>query len=441
MKKRLLAMLLCAVVGLTATGCNGTESSAVNSAADTTTATTTTAEQTTTTTPETTAVTDETTTSATESSAETTVPTNTGGTALDFASNLMPGWNLGNTLDSISGSTSSETAWGNPKVTKEMFQAVKDAGFKSVRIPVSYVGQFDESYNIDSAWMSRVKEVVDMAVDCGLYVIVNIHHDGSTGINGKWLDVTAADQTKVQAQFKKAWEQISSTFKDYDEKLVFESMNEAMEDGNYGVPAESTYTNINNLNQLFVDTVRASGGNNAQRYLLMPGYNTNIDQTTEGSGFALPKDSATEKLMVSVHYYDPYDFALNESKDVIFRWGSSIKGQRASWGNEDYVVEQFTKLKTTFIDKGIPVVIGEYGAIDKSSKDERNTIYRGYYCEYLNKTAAEMGITTVYWDNGYAGNHGFALFDRKTFKQLYPTIISSIVKGATEDYTIVAPTD
>ena len=396
------------------------------------------------------AVTTTTTTTATSSQA----PSDSGKTvqinALSLPSNVEnivsamgAGWNLGNSMDAYGGLGANETAWGNPKTTKALIDAVKAAGFKTVRIPVSYIGKVDEnnSYTIDKAWLDRLNEIVDYVIDNGMYAIINIHHDGNNDRNyGAWIDCSASDQTRIREKFRRIWEQIADRFKNYGDHLIFESMNEIMQEGNYSTNVPSDfYNNINTLNQIFVDTVRASGGSNSARWLLIPGYNTNIDATVL-SAFKLPTDSASGRLMVSVHYYDPYEFALDESSQV-FKWGNnSSSGKKPSWGHENYVEQQMQKLYNTFTSKGIPVIIGEYGAIDKTWSDPASSQYRRYYFEYVAKSAVNHGCVPVYWDNGYDGKNGFALFDRKNAKVLYPELAAAIVRGADRrSYAISIP--
>lgn len=423
-----------------------------STAAATSTTTTTTSTTTTTTTQATTTTTTAATTAATTTSQSTSTDSKTVQiNALSLPSNVEnmvnamgAGWNLGNSMDAYSGSGASETAWGNPKITKELIDSVKSAGFKTIRIPVSYLGKVDENNNyvIDQSWLDRLKEIVDYATDDGMYVIINIHHDGNNDRNyGAWIDCSASDQTKVQEKFRRMWEQIADCFKGYGDKLIFESMNEIHEEDNWNsTPKKSTfYDNLNALNQIFVDTVRASGGSNSTRWLLIPGYNTNIDGTVGGS-FKLPSDSASGRLMVSVHYYDPYDFALNEGSQI-YKWGNDAsKGKKTNWGHEDYVEQQMQKLYNVFTSKGIPVIIGEYGAIDKTWSDTASSEYRRYYFEYVAKSAVNHGCVPVYWDNGYDGKNGFALFDRKNAKVLYPDLVAAIVRGANrKSYAIAVP--
>ena len=201
-------------------------------------------------------------------------PAETKGDSVAFSQNLMPGWNLVNQLEANSGGTPSETAWGNPTITEKLIKQVKAQGFKSIRIPVSYLSKIGAgpNYTIDSKWLDRVQQVVDMCVDNGLYAIINVHGDGYYSIKGGWLlcGESASEQKKIKAKYEKVWEQIAKRFKNYDEHLVFESMNEEY-DGSYGNPNPEYYNNINAYNQIFVDTVRKAGGKNNSRYLLIPG--------------------------------------------------------------------------------------------------------------------------------------------------------------------------
>ena len=436
----MLAAILSGIMVITGiSACSGNAAtSSENSSASTTTAATTTA--TTTTKAETTVATTttkkpETTTAkpATTTTKKTEpAPAATKGDSVKFSQNLMPGWNLGNQLEANSGGTPSETAWGNPTITEKLIKQVKAQGFKSIRIPVSYLSKIGAgpNYTIDSKWLDRVQEVVDMCIDNGLYAIINVHGDGYYSIKGGWLlcGEPASEQKTIKAKYKKVWEQIAKRFKNYDDHLVFESMNEEF-DGTYNNPNPEYYNNINAYNQIFVDTVRKAGGKNNNRYLLVPGWNTDINYTAGDYGFKIPNDS-TGRLMISVHYYDPWKFCGGEEAPGIFRWGDSIKGQAIRNRGEKHTDAKFDQLYDAFISKGYGVIIGEYGAIDKTYKDSRSTAYRAYFAEYVNYAAHKRNIVTVYWDNGYNGDNGFGLFDRKNCKVTQPEIIKGIINGA-----------
>jgi len=332
-----------------------------------------------------------------------------GKTATQLAGMMGKAWNLGNALDSTSDGTVGETLWNNKfPVSKEMFDAVKAAGFDTVRIPVSYMDKIvenaDGTYTIDSAYMARVKQVVDAAISANLFVIVNIHNDGGNGVEDMWLDITKTGDefTAVQNKFAGVWSSIANTFADYDQKLIFEGFN-VLNNGNYNsTPSTSEIANVNSLNQAFVTAVRNSGGENKKnqdRVLILNGYNADIDNTV--NGFAKPDDKTASnviienRLMLSVHYYDPYDFALNEN-------GTS------EWdADTEYMEGQLQKIVTFANGLNMPVVIGEYGAIDKNNIDSREE-----YIVSFNAIATELGIVTAYWDNGNSGQYGFAIFDR-----------------------------
>ena len=416
------------------------ETTTTTTKAETTTVVTTTATTVATTTTTTTAATTTTTKKAETTTAKATTttkkadpaPAQTSGASVDFSQNLMPGWNLGNQLEANSNKVPSETAWGNPVITEKLIKQVKAQGFKSIRIPVSYLSKIGDgpNYTIDSKWLDRVQEVVDMCINNGLYAIINVHGDGYYTISGGWLLCAepASQQKTIKAKYEKVWEQIAKRFKNYDEHLVFESMNEEF-DNTFNNPNPEYYENINAYNQIFVDTVRSSGGKNNKRYLLVPGWNTNINYTAGDYGFKIPNDS-TGRLMISVHYYDPWKFCGDEGAPGIFRWGDSIKGQAIPNSSEKYTDAQFDKLYDAFIKNGYGVIIGEYGAIDKTYKDSRNTAYRAYFAEYVNYAAHKRNIVTVYWDNGYNGDNGFGLFDRKNCTVTQPEIIKAIINGA-----------
>jgi len=353
-------------------------------------------------------------------------------------SNMKLGWNLGNSLDvsdTSKSDTAVETAWGNPAVTPELFKAVAAAGFGAVRIPVTWIGRFGAAptYTIRAPFIDRVEQVVKYALDANLYVIINIHHDGGNNVTGRWLSlvdssgqVTTANSTAVATQFKALWSQIADHFKGYGDHLIFESMNEVMVD--YGTPKPEYYTQINDLNQAFVDTVRSTGGNNPARCLVVPGYNTNIDYTV--AGFVLPKDGSAGKLILSDHFYDPYSFAGSAETHT---WGAGNPGVD-NWGQEDWVKSQMAKLKATFVDKGVPMILGEYGAVNQTGYED----YRRYYTEYVTKAAHDAGITPFYWDNGgkNSGSDAFGLIDRTNNAILYPTLMQAIGKAITSDYAL-----
>lgn len=352
---------------------------------------------------------------------------------------MGPGWNLGNQLESVTDNVPEETDWGNPVITEKLIQSVKAAGFKSIRIPVSYFAKIDDDkdYTIDSKWLDRVQEVVDYCIKNDLYAVINIHGDGYNTIDGGWLLCNGKNQTEIKKKYKKVWKQIAERFKNYDEHLLFESMNEEF-DGSYSEPNKEYYQNINDYNQIFVDTVRKTGDNNTKRWLIIPGWNTNIDYTAGDYGFKLPTDQYRDKsidkeeqrIMISVHYYSPWDFCGGENC-VITQWGNEADdpSKTSTTCDETYMKNQLNLMKTTFADKGYPVFIGEYGSIDKTSYDSENEYYRAYFARKLCQLSRKNGCIPMYWDNGYNGVHGFGLFDRTTCEVTQPVIIDAIMEG------------
>ena len=358
-------------------------------------------------------------------------------TGPQLVADMGAGWNLGNTLEASTNGVPSETAWGNPAATQALIDRVRASGFKTIRIPVSYLGHIGPGpdHTIAPAWLNRIQEVVDYAHKRGLYVLINMHGDGYKSVAGSWLICDAASQTAIREKYQKVWQQVATRFQAYDEHLIFESMNENF-DGQYGNPTQPCYSNINAYNQIFVDTVRRTGGTNASRWLLVPGWNTNIDYTAGNHGFVIPTDqyrspavpAGEQRLMISAHYYDPWDFTGTED-GTITQWGAAATNpaKKSVWGQEDFLDGQLKKMHDAFVTRGYPVFIGEYGAIDKTSADATNNRYRADYARTLVATAKKYGAATAYWDNGYNGQYGFALFDRASATVTQQGIIDAIM--------------
>ena len=323
------------------------------------------------------------------------------------------GWNLGNTLDACNSgkdwntTSSEEIDWGlKGTATSELFQKLKDSGIKSVRIPVSWHNHVDSSFNIYSEWMNHVKEVVDMAYSKGLYVIINIHHDNYDGDSlGTNAGFTLKDSDKTQSLkfVESIWKQVAAEFKYYDDRLVFETLNEPRLIGDpHEWDWDSTCNTcktaisiINELNQKAVDTIRSAGGNNANRVIMFPSYVASpyaaINAKNAGL-FKIPSDSATGRLVLSVHMYTPYNFAMN---------CTASEGAHSNFTESDKteLSKHFTDLNTTFISKGIPVVIGEMGATNKSNFDARKAWFK-YYLELCK----QYNVAALLWDNGQETN-------------------------------------
>ena len=359
------------------------------------------------------------------------------------------GWNLGNQLEASSGGLPSETCWGNPEITKELIDTVKAQGFKTVRIPVSYLDMIGDGpdYKIDTDWLDRVQEVVDYVVNNDMFAIVNMHGDGYYTVDHSWLLCAEDDdkQTEIKDKYGKVWTQIADRFKDYDQHLIFESMNEEF-NNDYGKPDEKAYDNINAYNQIFVDSVRATGSNNEKRWLLLPGWNTNIDYTAgDDYNFKIPTDKGCKadgkRIMISVHYYDPFNFTIDENKTAKTQWGKYAVKNYDNWGQEDYFDSQMALLNEKFVSQGYPVVIGEFGAQDKTEKFADYNEFRRYWSEYLIKAAKKNGVVCVYWDNGYNGNKGFGIINRFDYTITQPDLIAGMMRAinSTDDYEIPSP--
>lgn len=337
-------------------------------------------------------------------------------TSLQLAKLMGAGWNLGNALEATGG----ETAWGNPATTQALLNAVKAAGFRTVRIPVSWKQYADASDTIGATWLARVAQVVGYAQTAGLYAIVNIHWDGG------WMQPTYAAQAVANARITRFWTQIANHFKDHDDTLLFAGTNEVMVEGDYGTPKAEYVTVQNGFNQQFVTAVRATGGNNAVRHLVVQGFNTNIDHTVNFA--VMPADNAQDRLMMEVHYYDPYDFTLNE-KSTVWQWGAGatdVKARVAGF-DEAWTDAQFQKMKTAYVDLGIPVILGEFGAIRRTEYAGAEA-YRLAWDQHTARSAWRHGLVPVYWDAGAATeNHSMGLFDRHTGAQVYPEIIRALV--------------
>ena len=332
-----------------------------------------------------------------------------GFTASQIAANMGKAWNLGNALESTIDGIADETLWNNKfPVSKPMFDAVAKAGFKTVRIPVSYMDKIvyeNGKYTVDDTYMARVKQVVDVALASGLYVVIDMHNDGGANVDGMWLDITktGTEFNNIKTKYSAVWSNIADYFKDYDQRLLFEGFNELNNDDYDSDPTETELSNVNTLNQAFVNAVRVTGGKNTDRILIVAGYNNDVDMTVMDGGFSKPTDTSADRLMLSVHYYDPKDFALNENSTDA--WNVDSNGSD---------IEEFIFNISDFAqNNNMPIFIGEYGAVDKN-----NTSARAEYCYWLNYYAdnneLNVKFVTACWDNGDTNQYGFALFDRTT---------------------------
>jgi endoglucanase len=345
--------------------------------------------------------------------------------ASELVSNIYIGWNLGNTLDTAhltwlgdhSTAAQFETAWGNPVTTKANIAALKNAGFNAIRIPVSWSKAIDKDYIIRTEWMERVVEIVNYAIDYDMYVILNTHHDEDVF---RFLNSKMEESTK---NFRIIWEQIAAVFRNYSEKLIFEGLNEPRTIGSEQEWTGGTLDerlNLNKYYQLFVDTVRASGGNNAKRMLLINPYaasgNSNAIATLK-----IPDDTAKDKIIVSVHAYSPYSFALDKNT----RYNDWDKNNS---NDTKPITEPIDRAYNTFVKKDIPVIFGEFGAMNKD-----NSQARIQWAEFYVGYAKEKGIPCFWWDNGVVTGdiaERFGLLDRRTNKFTYPEIVDALIRAS-----------
>ena len=348
-------------------------------------------------------------------------------TAMQIIDEMSPGINLGNTFEATTNWTGAdfwnnkaglgaETGWQGTKTTQAIIDYMRSLGFRSVRIPCAWAfGHISDAstYTIDAAWMARVKEVVDYCINDGLYVVLNDHWDGG------WLENHIADSDPTTIARNKyilttLWTQIANTFKDYDEHLLFAGLNEPNAD------TQSATNNLIQYNQTFVDAVRATGGNNERRVLVVQGPSTNIDHTCNYMTGRMPADAVADKLAVEVHYYNPWQFWGMEKDEswgkMQFYWGEGnlVSGSQRNVNNgEAEMKKQLQKMKTNFVDKGYPVVIGEFGAnwrdlsgMAGENQQKHNASIKAHYRE-LHRLCKEMGgMVPMTWDTNYTKQDG-----------------------------------
>lgn len=336
--------------------------------------------------------------------------------AEELLSKITIGWNLGNTMDSVNcnwltNKTDYETGWGNVKTTKAMIDEVKKAGFNTLRLPVSWGDHMDANGKIDKEWLDRVQEIVDYAYDNKMYVILNTHHE-----NG-WIKLDEANEKEVTKKFKYLWKQIADRFKDYDEKLLFEGLNEPRTEGSAkewtgGTSAE--YKVLNRLHKAFVNAVREGEGYNKTRFLIVTPYAASSAYSAM-AGLEIPDD---DRIIVSVHAYLPYNVALNR--------GSADKALTDSYKRE--IDSVFSNIDKVFLSKGIPVIMDEFGTINKSNTKERIEI-----AKYYLSVSESSGVPCCWWDNGSdcgpEQGEGFGLLNRKKTEWFFPEIVKALTSS------------
>ena len=370
-------------------------------------------------------------------------------TAPEIAARMGVGWNLGNTLEAGNnahnftnkGGLTAETSWQGTKTTQQVIDYVKELGFSSIRIPCAWVmGHISDAttYQIDQQWMARVKEIVDYCINADLYVIVNQHWDGG------WLEnnikAKGDNKTKNMEVLEAIWTQIAEAFKEYDEHLLFAGLNEPNAENQSETDALLEYE------QLFINTVRATGGNNSLRMLIVQGPSTDIEKTQKYYN-TRPADPAGEgRLMMEVHYYNPWQFWGMEKDEgwgnVFYYWGKEnhVAGSKhnPNWDCEEAAMERLLdQMKVKFVDKQIPIILGEFGAnwrnissmSDESQEKHDASIRLHYYT--LTKLALERGMEQMMWDTNYCNRPSMTIVDRKNLKVYNNYMMDAIQQALT----------
>ena len=376
--------------------------------------------------------------------------------AIEIAPKMYPGWNLGNTLEgggtdnvyTNKGGLGAEKAWQGTTTTQEIIDFVAAQGFKSVRLPAAWVmGHIidgEEGMTIDPAWMARVKEIVDYCIHANLYVLLNDHWDGGwiQGTMKKDISEPAIEQNS--AKMKRLWSQIAEAFRDYDEHLLFAGLNEPEAETEAQTKALMTYE------QAFIDAVRATGGNNATRTLVVQGPNTSIELSSKWVDMSKFNDPAKHALMIEVHYYSPPQFTGvwegPNGDEPFYFWGAAnhvpsgaYKKYNCTWGEEAYVREQFDMMKKSFTDKGVPVILGEYGAnwreFSNSSIQKKHDASILLFHKTINEEAVKRGIIPYVWDinnpNRYGTGGIMCVIDRSSLSVFDKNALEGIMTGVT----------
>lgn len=324
---------------------------------------------------------------------------------------IVCGFNIGNSMDAYDTTEigdvglSSETCWGNPVISNKLIDAVASTGVNAIRLPVTWYNHMDpETYKVSEEWMNRVEEVVSCILEKDMYCILNTHHD--TGEKG-WLNADPLSYEQDEKIFTALWAQIAERFEKYGEKLLFEGYNEILNlMKNWGSPNYFCLEAANKLNQAFVDTVRASGGNNAKRVLIITTYGAQANSQIT-SGTVVPKDAAQDRIIVEAHIYEPFTFT-HDNSDV------------KTWSKPS-IDACFDNLNKNFVQKGYPVIIGEFGAVDKD-----NITARANWTKYMVDSAEKLGMKCFWWDNGDA----FKLISRRTNQITEPYLFEIMVTEA-----------
>ena len=334
--------------------------------------------------------------------------------ATQLVSEIKIGWNLGNSLDAHPGN---ETSWGNPRTTQENIDAIKNAGFNAIRIPVSWTKTMNSRNIIRENWMDRVTEVVNYAVANDMYIILNTHHDEDA------FKFVYNQRASSLTTFHAVWTQIAYNFRNYNEKLIFEGLNEPRTKGSQSEWSGGTspeHDIVNEYYQLFANIIRASGGNNDKRIIMVNTYAASAEQKAM-EGLVIPNDTIANKIIVSIHAYTPYNFALNQGG------GSTDKWSRDNSGDTSAIRTVFDRAEDMFISKGYPVIMGEFGSVHRN-----NEAARADWAEYYVSYARSKGVPCFLWDNGNFGNDGekFGFYNRRNNTFPYPVYAAALMKGA-----------
>ncbi len=335
-----------------------------------------------------------------------------GFSASQLVSDMGAGWNLGNSLES----ENNETYWGNPKTTKAMIDTIAARGFKTLRIPVRWDDNYSDpsKYTISSSYMDRVETVVNYGLANGMYVIINVHHNDLQ----KLVSTDGSVQQRVKSELSAIWDQVGNRFKNYGDKLIFEINNEPRCGEDWGGNT-AYYDCVNQYNEAGRAAIRATGGNNSSRLILLPTYCASSDSPKLYGWKNLSSDNM---IAVSIHAYQPFDFAYEG-------------GGHSNWTDSDYnsLSSVFSQLNSVFISKGIPVVIGEFGAINKN-----NTADREKFTQIYATMAKQYNIPCIWWDNNSTGtgSEKFGIFDRNSLSFTFGGIADALInvyKGAPND--------
>ena len=364
-------------------------------------------------------------------------------TAMEMAADMYPGWNLGNTMEPgpcnwISDPINWETAWQGSKTTQQIIDFVKAQGFRSVRIPCAWYVHSDANYNIDTKWMDRVQEVVDYCIKDSLYVVLNDHYD-----NG-WIEKSFADRTESSVKkncgiLGMLWKQIATRFRDYDHHLLFAGMNEPDAAGGDSKDKEGDIATLIRYQQTFVNAVRQTGGNNANRVLVVQSPSTSIELAYNYD--VMPQDETPNAMMLEVHFYGPYNFTMMTKDESwgnqAYYWGSGnhVSGSKhnVTWGEEADMQSQLRQMRNKYTSKGIPVIMGEFGALWRTMPQGENqekhdaSIYSWYYtlCRY----AVHNGVVPFVWDTNNCQRPSMDILNRKTLTVFNHIALNGIIEG------------